>query len=79
MSVLLVTYDLNRTGQNYTDLLKFIKTHDAWARLSESSYVIETYETPDDVYNKIKKIVDDNDDFFIISLKQPWQGWGQKR
>jgi hypothetical protein len=41
MSVLLVTYDLNKPGQNYEELKKYIDKFD-WARLSESSYAIET-------------------------------------
>lgn len=41
MAVLLVTYDLAKPGQNYEDLLEYLKGF-AWARLSESSYAIKT-------------------------------------
>ena len=47
MSVLIVTYDLNReqTGGDREGLLQYIKTH-SWARLSESSYAVATDKAP---------------------------------
>ena len=48
MAVLLVTYDLNKPGKDYNDLLKTIKSY-AWARLSESSYAIKTDQSPQQV------------------------------
>jgi len=77
MAVLLVTYDLKKPGQDYTDLLKTIKTF-SWARLSESCYAIETSSTPESVYNMLRPYMDSDDTIYIINLKRPWYGYGPK-
>ena len=77
MSVLLITYDLKRPGQDYPDLLKYIKGH-AWARLSESSYAIETSLSPSAVLAQARKFIDANDTIFVITLTSPWDGFGPK-
>lgn len=77
MAVLLVTYDLKKPGQDYSDLLKKIKSH-SWARLSESSYAIKTEKSPEDIYNELKPYLDANDHIYIISLKKPYSGFGPK-
>jgi hypothetical protein len=76
MSVLLITYDLNKPGQDYKDLLDYIKRF-PWAKLSESSYAIETNMTPIQVYNAIKGMVDTNDNVYIVTLTVPWYGQGR--
>jgi hypothetical protein len=76
MAVLLITYDLNREGSSrsdYTEILKQIKKT-AWARLSESSYAIETSETPEQVFNRLQPHLDPNDYLTVITLNRPWYG-----
>ncbi len=75
MAALLVAYDLKKPGQNYTKFLETIKSY-AWARLSESSYAIATWETADAVYAKLKPYIDSNDQIYVIRLGQNWQGFG---
>ncbi len=77
MAVLLVTYDLNKPGKDYDDLLKTIKSH-SWARLSESSYAIQTNQGPQQVINKLKPFIDQNDNLYVINLKKPYAGFGPK-
>ena len=77
MSVKLVTYDLDKPGQDYTDLLKEIKKF-SWARLSESSYAIETDLTPSQLYARFKQYVDANDTIYVIVLNRPYVGQGPK-
>ncbi len=68
MAVRLITYDLNKTGQNYTKLLEVIRSYGAWARLSESSYAIVTNEFVEVTYNKLKPYFDPNDNLLILTL-----------
>jgi hypothetical protein len=77
MNVLLVTYDLHKPGQDYSDVLKVIKSF-PWARLSESSYAIATDKSPDSVFTAIKPYLDANDNVYIINLKRPHSGFGPK-
>lgn len=78
MAALLVTYDLNKPGKDYNDLLKTIKSYDAWARLSESSYAISTDQSPQQVFDKLKQFIDQNDNLYVINLKKPYAGFGPK-
>lgn len=80
MAVLLVTYDLNKEGKSKVDYNKFYKIRDAYdhVKLSESSYALNTTETPTEVYNKLKPVIDTNDHVYIISLKRPYMGYGPK-
>ncbi len=75
MAVLLVTYDLKKPGQDYTDFLKLIRQY-PYARLSESSYAVETNETPVQVYNKLIPHMDKNDQIYVVTLRSPYWGLG---
>lgn len=77
MAVLLVTYDLKKPGQDYSDLLKAIKSF-SWARLSESSYAIQTDASAVNVYNVLRPFMDGNDTLYIINMTKPWMGFGPK-
>jgi hypothetical protein len=77
VSTLLVTYDLNKPGKDYADLLKKIKSY-SWARLSESSYAISTSSDPQTVFNALKPFLDQNDNLYVITLKKPYTGFGPK-
>ncbi len=60
MAVLLVTYDLKKPGQDYSDFYKVIKSY-GWAKLSESSYAISTDKSPTTIYNELAPHIDKND------------------
>jgi hypothetical protein len=75
MSILLVTYDLNKAGQDYDGFYKIIKSFN-YTKLSESSYAIQTDETPAKLYEKLFPHIDKNDHFYVITLKKPYSGFG---
>lgn len=77
MSVLLVTYDLLKRGQNYDGFHKVIKSYE-WKQLSESSYAIKTGETPQMVFNKLAPYMDANDHVYVINLRKPLWYYGPK-
>jgi hypothetical protein len=78
MRSFLITYDLNRPGQDYSGLLKEIKGYGCWAKLSESSYAISTASTPDQVYSHLSQYLDESDTIYVIALHQPYCGRGPK-
>ncbi|KAA3504381.1 hypothetical protein DXM27_03860 [Rhizobium rhizogenes] len=77
MAVYLVTYDLNKETKR-PDILKDIRDGDSWAMLSESSYAIETNETPRQVYDRLKKHLDGNDNLLVVTMKNPYYGQATK-
>ncbi len=70
MTVRLVTYDLRKPGQLYNAFYKTLHSY-PYAKLSESSYAVETQETPQQVYDKLAPSIDKNDQIYIISLSRP--------
>jgi hypothetical protein len=75
MSALLVTYDLHKPGQDYSEFYKIIKGY-PWAKLSESSYAIQTSESPATIYGRLSHYMDKNDQVYVIKLSQPYSGFG---
>lgn len=75
MTVFLIAYDLKSPGQKHSALLSEIKKY-PWARLSESSYAINTNETCLDVFNKMRLFLDGNDNIYVVPLCQPYAGFG---
>lgn len=78
MSTLIVTYDLNKETKRPPLLADLKKLYPSWARLSESSYAISTSSTPKQVFDSLKKHLDDNDNLYVITLTHPYWGHGSQ-
>lgn len=80
MAILLVTYDLIREShsENYEKILAVIKSGGSWARLSESSYAMETSMSPETVYNQVKPYLTQRDRLLVLTLKTPCFGYHDK-
>ena len=75
MATLLVTYDLNKVGQNYNGFYGVLNQY-PHVKLSESSYAVQTAESPITVYNKLTPFMDKNDHVYVVTLSQPYYGYG---
>lgn len=75
--VCMITYDLNKTGQNYEKVIQAIKdvSTGVWCTFWKSSYLIKTNLTPQQITDKIKPHLDSNDTLLVIEVKQNYQGW----
>ena len=74
MPVFIATYDLNKEAKR-PPVLKTIRDTWNYARLSESSYAVEAANA-DEVYDRLRPLLDDNDNLFVIPLRKPYRGWG---
>jgi hypothetical protein len=77
MIALLVTCDLKKPGQDYSDYNNVIKSY-SWAKLSESSYAMSTIESPTAVYNKLAPHADNDNQAYIIPLSRQYCDFGPK-
>ena len=70
MAIRLITYDLSKeiSSEDYTSIVGYIKDHDAWARISESCYAIETTKTAKTVYEDLESFLDSNDHLLVLTL-----------
>lgn len=77
MTTYIVTYDLNKESKR-PPIVKDIKSYDSWAQLSESSYAIDTGQSPKQVYDFLAKHLDGNDNLYVIKISNPHYGQGPK-
>lgn len=76
--VYFITYDLNKSGQDYDNVISSIKnaSNGIWCTYWKSSYLIQSGLTSaNDVFNCIKPYIDDNDRVLVIEVKNNKQGW----
>ena len=79
--VYMVTYDLNKQGQDYENVIKAIKdaSTGVWCTYWKSSYLIQsTLTSADAVFKKIQPHLDSNDSLLVIEVKNNKQGWLKK-
>lgn len=77
MPIYLITYDLNSPGQNYTDLLEFIRSYGtAHHSLMRSSWLIyDPTRNANELFNLLCRFIDQNDRLFVSEVTENFQGW----
>ncbi|MGM7699427.1 hypothetical protein [Microbacterium sp. A84] len=73
MAVHWVNYDLNKSGQDYTKLTEYLKSHQSWAKPLKSSFFVKTPLTAVQLRDGINNHIDGNDDVVIVTVGG--QGW----
>lgn len=68
MSLILITYDLNRPGQDYKDLHETIKALGTWWHFLDSTWIVKCYLAPSQVWEKLSTVTDANDSFLILDV-----------
>ena len=61
-------------------MLKVIKSHEGWARLGGSAYIVLSSKTAVQIRDSIMAVMDDNDQLFVGIVKAPaaWVGLGDE-
>ncbi|WP_035675056.1 hypothetical protein [Bradyrhizobium liaoningense] len=77
MATYIVTYDLNKEIKR-PNIVGAIHEFGSWAKLSESSYAINSDLNPEQVYQRLLKHLDDNDQLYVITLRKPYYGQGSQ-
>jgi len=71
MSVYIVTYDLRKPGKDYEPLLTAIRKYTNCHCL-KSAFFIDTTESASDVRDKLTKLIDSNDQLYVLKLTGTW-------
>jgi hypothetical protein len=71
MAIHFVTYDLRKPGKDYEPLLKAIRAY-THCHCLKSAFFIETSEAPSAVRDKLTKLVDENDQLYVLNMAQNW-------
>ncbi|MEV8212345.1 hypothetical protein [Leifsonia sp. NPDC077715] len=81
MSTILITYDLNRPGQSYASLHERIKSLGAWAKPTDSTWLVSAWgQTAESVYNHIRPALDETDRVLVFDVSgRSNTGWLPRR
>lgn len=76
MSTFLITYDLNKPGQNYDKLYEKIKSLGAWWHHLDSTWIVETSLTIGEVQDRLLSVLDDSDSLLVMNINgDTYAGW----
>lgn len=76
--VYMITYDLNKSGKDYSGVYQAIKdaSDGAWCHYWDSSWLIRSsYTSAGSVFEKIKPHLDSDDRCIVIECRNNKQGW----
>jgi hypothetical protein len=74
--VFLVTYDLNNPGQKYQRVIQAIKSMGDWCHCLESTWLLKTSLTAEQVATRLRQQMDANDKLLVTAFNAySSQGW----
>lgn len=76
MKTLLISYDLNKPGQDYTRLIEGIKSYPDWCKIHKSVWAVRTTRNATEVHRHLFPLMDANDLLFVSGLtdEAAWNG-----
>ncbi len=75
MAAYTINYDLKVPGRNYNALYEEIKRTPLWWHFLESTWIINTSETAQQIWDRLGRCIDQNDFMLIIEIRDNSQGW----
>ena len=75
MNVYAICYDLNRPGQSYKDLHAAITKLGHWWHQLDSTWLVLTSNSADEIYRQLRPHMDNNDRLLVIKVTSEYQGW----
>jgi len=78
--VILITYDLNKPGKDYSKLHEAIKNISGiWWHDLTSVWLVETHFSAKQVSERLLPLIDTNDEIFVIRVFGDYSGWLPQR
>jgi hypothetical protein len=72
---LLVSYDLNSPGQNYTTVIDEIKSLGSWANVQKSHWYVSSNLTAIEARDRVSSVMDNNDSLVVIDASNDSVAW----
>ena len=70
-----ISYDLNKPGQNYSGLFKAIKNLGSWWHYLDSTWLVDSSLTATKISDILNTKIDKNDSLLIFRLGKDKNGW----
>ena len=77
--VYVVSYDLRKPGQDYKGLFDELQASPGWWHYLESTWLIATSESANELYDRLRKHLDRDDSILVIQAGGDRQGWLPKK
>ncbi|WP_353418153.1 hypothetical protein PYH72_07970 [Staphylococcus delphini] len=68
MNKYVVSYDLNKEGQNYSELIKLLKSFPDYIHIQKSYWFIKSNQQLKTISEQIDSILDSNDEYLILEF-----------
>lgn len=68
MRLMLVTYDLNRPGQNDEALIEAIEGHGHCCHVQGSTWLVRTWQTPQQVGEALRRRMEAGDSLLVVPV-----------
>jgi hypothetical protein len=68
MNTLLVGYDLNKPGQDYSGLIEALKSHGTWWHHLDSTWLVKTAKTASKLRDELTELIDASDELLVINV-----------
>ena len=75
MSTKLIAYDLNGPGQNYDNLIDGIKKLGAWWHHLDSTWLVKTAKSAEQVRDELKQHIDSDDELLVVNVTGDARAW----
>lgn len=72
---LIVSYDLNNPGQDYSKVIEKIKALGTWAKIHKSVWYVKSTLTAAQAVDAIWPVMDRNDSLFIVDATNNSAAW----
>jgi hypothetical protein len=66
MKTVMISYDLNRMGKNYDDVISYITSLGPWARPLRSQWLVKTDLSTLDIIHGLRQHGADSDDYLLV-------------
>ncbi|MGE0251228.1 MAG: hypothetical protein AB7G80_01085 [Dongiaceae bacterium] len=78
MPAYLITFDLNRTGQNYDGLKRAIESYGLCRKIATTTFVVISNKSSAAIVDHLLSYIDNNDEIFVGRLagEAGWYGLG---
>lgn len=76
MAVFSVSYDLNKSGQNYESLWAELRKSSGYSHIMDSTWLVSTSETAEQLSARLRQWIDKNDTLFVSKVNAgQYAGW----
>ena len=70
-----ICYDLKSPLKNYGPFFEAIKKSQKWWHYLDKTWLVYTNETPEQMAEKLRPHINDNDFFLVIEVRKNSNGW----